>query len=333
MDAPQNYKNLFELMTDIFFIFVWLNQDQTLDRMRGGFNRLVDKYVKFESAANLRRDQNGIEDRLNLTGKWAKYYHGNMSNMSNQTHQRMVDRVDEVQTCAFHEYIDALKKARNNHEVTGSAGKRYYECIQDLFAMMPKAGRIMGIPMVGFMGCIPSGNASDISLERRHSLQQPPPAKMIQNGGNSKENLKQIFQIWVWIEGYDSIKDKAGLEYINGRDVGIAEEDIETAKRHFKPTYTQLRDLGRMWTEDFLVVDHQYYSSYTNPKLEEQRLTPPFGPSFGDRDSFICLMDTEAANYNSADTDRSSPGHKGELKVLSSLVLEELYPLPLLPVF
>jgi hypothetical protein len=60
MDNPESYRNLLELVQDIVHVFGWFNHDHNLDRMRGGFNWLVDKYVEFESAANLRREQNGV---------------------------------------------------------------------------------------------------------------------------------------------------------------------------------------------------------------------------------------------------------------------------------
>jgi hypothetical protein len=348
MDDPQNHRNLFELFQDIFTIFAWLNHDQTLDRLRSSFNWLVDKYVEFESAANLRREQNGIQEKLNLAGMWAEYYHAVISDMSNRTHQWLVDRVDEVQTRAFAEYTAALKEAGSDQEAIGTAGKKYYECVQDLNAMMTKADYMLDIPMVGFKGYTPSGSASDLSLPVRqdsygkiaetmswkyqeailHAQDQDPKSKeqkpedlldyvnqlkkgpqpaeprfrdhetfighynegkknrsevrrmlrgeakplneeywitilkermnfYLQNGRDRKthrwgfvcyrltyrqndvewaefkEKLEaDIFKTGNWIQGYDSIADMAGLEYIDGRDVGIAEGDIDAAKRY-----------------------------------------------------------------------------------------------------
>lgn len=86
-----------------------------------------------------------------------------------------------------------------------------------------------------------------------------------------------------------------------------------------------LPTLGRMWTQDFLVVDHQSYASYANPEPEDKPPPVPYGPCFGDRGGFVRLVDT--IKYNEEMLDATSPGFKGEVKVLSSLVLEELYPL------
>lgn len=56
MDDPANYRNLFELMQDLRLIFSWYNMGEVQDRTRAGFNWMVEKYVEFEQAANLRRE-------------------------------------------------------------------------------------------------------------------------------------------------------------------------------------------------------------------------------------------------------------------------------------
>jgi hypothetical protein len=40
-----------------------------------------------------------------------------------------------------------------------------------------------------------------------------------------------MFRSGRWIVGYDSIAESAGLEYVDGRDVGVAEGDIEATKQ------------------------------------------------------------------------------------------------------
>ena len=92
---------------------------------------------------------------------------------------------------------------------------------------------------------------------------------------------KDISRSGQWIAGADKIIERAGVTLIDGRDHGIPEGDIEAAKRHFNTTYTMLPTLGRMWTQDFLVVDKQSYRSYTEPLKEEIRPPPPYGPGFG----------------------------------------------------
>ncbi len=86
-----------------------------------------------------------------------------------------------------------------------------------------------------------------------------------------------------------------------------------------------LPSLGRFWTQDFLVVDAQSFTSYATPPRPEKPLPKPFGPCYGDMGGHIRLVDT--LQYSPAMIDATSPGYNGEMKVLSTLVLEELYPL------
>jgi hypothetical protein len=50
--------------------------------------------------------------------------------------------------------------------------------------------------------------------------------------GAFKQALEaKMFRSGRWIVGYDSIAESAGLEYVSGRDVGVAEGDIEATKQ------------------------------------------------------------------------------------------------------
>ncbi|KAH5133432.1 hypothetical protein HBI56_047090 [Parastagonospora nodorum] len=443
MGDPANYRNLMELINDILAIFKWWNEESVQHRMRAGFNFLVDKHVEFAVPVNDRREKNGVPQKLDLVAMWAEYFYARISAISERTHQWLVDRVDEVQSRAFAEYTATLESAGDDQQAVGAAGKKLYECVQDLNAMITKVDYTLGIPMTGFKGHKASSNASVLSLDFRDDLyqklaatkswthmekmlkaqdaeaatEQKPPkdiselvAQMkkgpqpaaprfqdqetliahyhegrrnraeirsalrgapappadeqwiailkgrmdfyIANGRDSKTHqwgfvcyrltYNQTDTEWAdfmaklradmdnsrsgeWIQGFDSIADRAGLEMYDGRDLGIAEGDIEAAKKHFKETYTMLPTLGRMWAQDFLVIDAQSYSSYAHPEPEIERPPVPFGPCFGDKGGFVRLVDT--IEYPAGMLDAMSPGYQGELKVLSSLVFTEVYPL------
>jgi hypothetical protein len=443
MDDPANYRNLMELMNNILVIFRWWNLESVQNSMRAGFNFLVDKHIEFAAAVNDRRQKNGVPERLDLAAMWAEYFHARISFMSEQTLRWLVDRIEEVQSRAFVEYTAALGCAGNDQEAVGIAGKKLYECVQDLNAMISKADCALGIPMTDFKGHTLSSNASDLSFEVRNDFyqnlaatkswaylektlkaqdseaatEQQAPEKIselvsqIKKGpqlaaprfrdhetliGHYYEGRRNRAEIrtalrgppaptteeyWItvlkermnfylangrdptthrwgfvcyrltytqtdaewtdfmtklradmnkpesgeWIKGFDSIADMAGLEMHDGREIGIAEGDVEAAKRHFKKTYTMLPTLGRMWAQDFLVIDAQSYASYAHPEPEEERPPPPFGPCFGDRGGFVRLVDT--MEYPQEMLDEMSPGYRGEMKVLSSLVFTEVYPL------
>jgi hypothetical protein len=374
MDDPANYRNLFELMQDLRVIFNWYNMEEVQGRTRAGFNWMVEKYVEFEQAANLRREQNGVQEKLDLAGMWAEYWNDLTSNMSDRTHQCVVDRVDEVQARAFAQYQGAIKAAGADEVAVGEAGRTYYECVQDLRGVLTQLEWTIGIPMTGFRGYKTSDALKDLPAEQRRDLwdkvmggmsfrhqkaildaQDKADAELAANPPSMKERMEiqkqfrmpthprfcdtenlighydegkgnrdetrlvlcgppklpmqehwitvlrermdfyaqnprtemnpdawgfvcyrltydQTNEQWAafherfntdvsrsgtWIEGYDSIRHKTGIMWIDGREVGIAEGDIAAAKRHFKETFTYLPGVGRMWTQDFLVVDKQ----------------------------------------------------------------------------
>tara|TARA_R110002003_G_scaffold130_8_gene12219 strand:- start:3517 stop:4935 length:1419 start_codon:yes stop_codon:yes gene_type:complete len=408
--------------------------------MRAAFNFLVDKHVDFAAPVNLRREQNGVSEKLDLASMWAEYLHSRISTMSDRTHHWLVERVEEMQNRALAQYTATLEDLEADEDSKGAAGKKFFECVRDINTMMTKADVALYIPMTGFNGYTPSGNSSELSLlvrqdfyaklsatkswkyrdimleaEKRETgpdnqepkdllafVEQrkkgPQPAaprfrdqnvllKHYHEGNKNRTELREALrgapkrpgeEQWItilkermnfylangrdhdthrwgfvcyrvtykqsdaewrnfmekfeadmrkagtWVEGWDSISDMMGLEMIDGRDVGIAEGDVEAAKRHFKSAYTMLPTLGRMWAQDFLVIDAQSYSSYAHPEPEQDRPPPPFGPCFGDRGGFVRLVDT--VSYPQEMLDETSPGYKGEIKVLSSLVFEELYP-------
>jgi hypothetical protein len=443
MDDPANWRTLMELMNDILLLYRWWNLEIVQTSMRAGFNFMVDKYVGFATALNDRREKNGIPERLDLAAMWAEYFQARISAMTEKTHRWLVDRVEEVQSRAFAEYTAALENAGDDKEAAGIAGKKYYECVQDLNSMITKIDYNLGIPMTGFKGHKPSNNFSELSFEVRSDLhqkiattkdwtymakmlerqdaeapfEQPPPKDITElneqmkkgpqpaaprfqdhetlighyhEGRRNRTEIRHALrgptatlkdEYWItilkermnfylangrspathrwgfvlyrltyaqtdaewaeftqklfadmynpeggeWIIGFDSIKNMAGLEIIDGRELGIAEGDVEAAKRHFKDTYKMLPSLGRMWAQDFLVVDEQSYSSYKNPEQEEAKPPPPFSHTFGDKGGHVRLVDT--SQYPQELLDCNSPGYKGELKVLSSLVFTEVYPL------
>jgi hypothetical protein len=442
-DDPANYRNFVDLMTGILAIFRWWNLESVQDGMRAGFNFLVDKHFEFAAPVNDRREANGVPERLDLAAMWVEYFHARISFMSERTHQWLVNRVEEVQDRAFEEYKAALDCAGNDAKAVGTAGKRYYECVQDLNTMISKAYYTLYISMMGFKGHKPSSNVSELSFEVRTDFYRklvatklwpylkkileaqdaeaateqqalkniseiishmekglPPAAPRFQDhetlighyyeGRRNRSEIRaalrgppapkaeehwirvvkermnfylangrdpathrwgfvcyrltytQTDTEWVdfmtklsadmnkpgsgeWIEGFESVADMAGLEIHDGRALGIAEGDVEAAKRHFKETYTMLPTLGRMWAQDFLVIDAQSFSSYAYTEPEEERPPPPFGPCFGDKGGFVTLVDT--VEYPQGMLDEKSPGYRGEMKVLSSLVFTEIYPL------
>jgi hypothetical protein len=445
MDDPANYRNLFELVKDLTYVFGWYNHEDVHKRTRDAFNWMVDKYVEFERAANLRREQNGVKERLDLAGMWAEYWNDTMSNMSDRTHQWVVDRVDEIQARAFAQYQEALKAAGADEVAVGEAGRRYYECVQDLRGILTRLDYTIGVRMTGFKGYNTSNAFKDLPVEQRRDIwlkmmgaksfkhqiaildaQDKADAEEDANPPSMQERLDIMKQLkrpahprfrdtknlighyeegkrnrdetrqalcgqpklpteehWItilrermdfyarnprdqvinppgwgfvcyrltydqtdeqwaefcqkfiaeasrsgkWIEGFEDIRGENGFTFVDGRKVGIAEGDVAAARRHFKQTFTYLPTLGRMWTQDFLVVDKQAYASYAEEPKPEVRPPPPYGPGFGCNGGHARLVDATYDQLPQEMIDQLSPGYKGEMKVLSTLLLEEIYPL------
>lgn len=130
-----------------------------------------------------------------------------------------------------------------------------------------------------------------------------------------------------WIDGYDNIAQDACVHFLDGREFDIAEGDVEAARRHFRSTFTMLPSLGRMWTLDFLVDDKQSFLSYAQRRQEEIRPPPPYGPGLSSNGGQVRLVDTGYEQTPQELISETQPGYKGEMKVLSILLFEEIYPL------
>ncbi|PVH95982.1 hypothetical protein DM02DRAFT_731499 [Periconia macrospinosa] len=131
------------------------------------------------------------------------------------------------------------------------------------------------------------------------------------------------------VEGFAEVKDRMALQFIDSGSSGIPHDDIEAAKQWFRNSPNMRR---RNWKEDFLVIDTECFNSYMYPSPSPSPLPPtPPGPtndtipSHGDFGGFLKLIDI--AVYPPGHVAETAPGYKHELKVLGSLVFEDLYPL------
>ncbi|KAF2644443.1 hypothetical protein P280DRAFT_171618 [Massarina eburnea CBS 473.64] len=133
-----------------------------------------------------------------------------------------------------------------------------------------------------------------------------------------------------WIEGFDEVKVRMDLQWIDGKSSGIPHDDIESAKRHFLIFRNSPRMRRRNWAQDFIVIDTSSFNSYMTPLPSSLPRTPPLSPtttipSQGDFGGFVKVIDLSP--YRVEVIAETAPGFKNELKILGSLVFEELYPL------
>lgn len=322
LNDPKNFQQFHDLMMDILQIFLFMNNERTQDILRTWFNWLAREYGFFESAINLRREDLGIKDRMNIKEMWAEYMQAVISTMTNRAHRWLVDRVDEIQTQSKIEYEAALYSAGTNAAAITAAGKTFFERIQDLNLAITKADYTLSIPMQGCNGYSPSTiGTNDLSLDlRREAYYKISDSKSWESyrpfqdhtnrdaGYRDRDALMRVFEEgrinrskvrksfrgapptlgeeqWIsivksrinwylryggdpqrqtwgfvcyrlfydqtpkewaefkdkfeadlrkstqWIQGADDVINTAGVQWVDGKELGIPEGDIEAAKR------------------------------------------------------------------------------------------------------
>ncbi|KAF2468711.1 uncharacterized protein BDR25DRAFT_289550 [Lindgomyces ingoldianus] len=133
------------------------------------------------------------------------------------------------------------------------------------------------------------------------------------------------------IEGFENVKANARLHWYDGRDLGIAEGDVDAAKTHFngvkrKEQGPSDQPEAQWWASSvFLAVDTPSYTSYTQPYPLSSLLCP------GDTGGFVLAIDA-SFTPPSADTPpdphaEESPHYPGQFRILGCLVFGDLFPL------
>ncbi|KAM0438622.1 hypothetical protein ACHAPT_001374 [Fusarium lateritium] len=102
--------------------------------------------------------------------------------------------------------------------------------------------------------------------------------------------------------GVDEVRQLCKIHWVDGQENGIADGDIEAAREHFKT----LEELP-VQTSVFLAIDEAAMNSYLEPSSNGK---------------FLIAVD---ARYKASDKeDEESPGYRGTLRILGSLLWDEL---------
>ncbi|KAF2732236.1 hypothetical protein EJ04DRAFT_525488 [Polyplosphaeria fusca] len=149
---PKNFQQFYEFMGDIIFLFAFMNQPEVQTLLRQAYSDLAQRYAELEGALNARRESLGITERMNVTGMWAEYIEALFTTMSKRAHLWLVDRVDEIQVTSKAHYEATAARAGNDQAALVSAGKIFYERIQDLNLAISRADFVLCVPMEGFSG-------------------------------------------------------------------------------------------------------------------------------------------------------------------------------------
>ncbi|PYH89297.1 hypothetical protein BO71DRAFT_336994 [Aspergillus ellipticus CBS 707.79] len=123
------------------------------------------------------------------------------------------------------------------------------------------------------------------------------------------EGVRRVADIKPWLH----------VHWIDGKALGIAENDIEAAKRHFRKVAE--RNPFRINTDVFLALD-----TFSLDSFGERPSPPGGGMSEGDFRSHILAVD---AHFNPAappeEYAHKSPGFDGTMRILTRLVWNDLY--------
>ncbi|KAM0545760.1 hypothetical protein ACHAPJ_011184 [Fusarium lateritium] len=104
--------------------------------------------------------------------------------------------------------------------------------------------------------------------------------------------------------GIDDVRQACKIHWIDGRESEIPDGDIEAARKHFELELPDLQVHERV----FLVVDEATITSYLKPTKDAEK--------------FVLAVDV---NYEATDgKNDESPGYQGQLRILSSLLWDEL---------
>ncbi|GIJ90487.1 hypothetical protein Asppvi_009442 [Aspergillus pseudoviridinutans] len=138
-----------------------------------------------------------------------------------------------------------------------------------------------------------------------------------------KEKIEQHIADWGRGQtGSSAIKPHLKLHWMDGKDLRIAEGDVEGARKHFHdlgPSSLDAEDLIN--DRVFLVVDEPSVASYTSSNYSAALLITREGDFAG----FVLAVDAEWNPAEGPDRPDESPGYHGQMRILGSLVWGDLY--------
>lgn len=150
LDDTNNWQSVFEFLFDIIQTFTWLGDPDIQKLMKDCFNHIADEVRTFESAANARREENGVQTKLDMRGLWLDYIKSLFNTMVVRTHNFF--RVSVKTTIAkaraeYNAYVDQHGDANSLAEA-----KRCGEIWSDLERLLLRADAYIMMPLDGYFG-------------------------------------------------------------------------------------------------------------------------------------------------------------------------------------
>lgn len=150
LDNTNNWQSVFEFLFDIIQTFTWLGDPDIQKLMKDCFNHIADEVRTFESAANARREENGVQTKLDMRGLWLDYIKSLFNTMVVRTHNFF--RISVKTTIAkaraeYNAYVDQHGDANSLAEA-----KRCGEIWSDLERLLLRADAYIMMPLDGYFG-------------------------------------------------------------------------------------------------------------------------------------------------------------------------------------
>ncbi|PGH09572.1 hypothetical protein GX51_00678 [Blastomyces parvus] len=134
-----------------------------------------------------------------------------------------------------------------------------------------------------------------------------------------KEAIEKDLASWGdGIDGVEDIKPLLKLTWFDGRELGLAEDDIDGAKRHFTNFRNTLTPLDGIDQSTILVLDSASRTSYAKPTTDDTDDTA---------DHFLLAVDPHYDPDEGIERPEESPGYAGSMRILTRLVWSELFAL------
>lgn len=131
------------------------------------------------------------------------------------------------------------------------------------------------------------------------------------------------------VKGASHVKSKCHIQWLDGRDFGIPENDGIAARAHLQSLKDSRSELiqGLLTPEAFLVADKESIDSYLDPI--EQVPSEQIGLQ-EDLKPFICVAQT--AKFDPTDSqdvkkyEKKAPGYLGGLDIAGCVLMDDVWP-------
>ncbi|KAG5292464.1 hypothetical protein I7I48_04569 [Histoplasma ohiense] len=137
------------------------------------------------------------------------------------------------------------------------------------------------------------------------------------------DDLKKIIEkdLASWgdgINGVEDIKPFLKVKWFDGRELGLAEDDIDGAKGHFTTYLDTITPSNGIYQDAILILDSASLASYSKPTTDDID---------DSEDHHLLVVDPKYDPDEGIERPEESPGYAGSMRILTRLVWSELFAL------